>query len=104
MSHMIAVPDELYAKVAALAEERGETVAHVIATMLSEGLGAAFQEYTDPGSHTLNPQTGRPYITSAELRGIGAGGNPPPSDEDVERWRMDKYGVQQGGHSGRNTN
>ena len=46
----------------------------------------------DPGLATLDPQTGRPYVTSEELRGIGAGTNPPPTDEDIERWRMEKYG------------
>ncbi|HEX5547504.1 MAG TPA: hypothetical protein VFX24_08845 [Ktedonobacterales bacterium] len=46
----------------------------------------------DPGLATLDPQTGRPYVTSEELRGIGAGNNPPPTDEDIERWRMEKYG------------
>ena len=45
----------------------------------------------DPGLATLDPQTSRPYVTSAELRGIGAGGREAPSDEEVERWRMEKY-------------
>jgi hypothetical protein len=45
----------------------------------------------DPGGATLNPQTGRPYVASSELRGIGAGERPAPSDEDIERWRMEKY-------------
>ena len=45
----------------------------------------------DPGLATLDPQTGRPYVSSEELRGIGAGGNAPPTDEDIERWRIEKY-------------
>jgi hypothetical protein len=45
----------------------------------------------DPGLATLDAQTGRPLISSAELRGIGAGDAPAPSDEDVERWRLEKY-------------
>ena len=45
----------------------------------------------DPGLATLDPQTGRPYVSSAELRGIGVGDGAPPSDEDIERWRMEKY-------------
>lgn len=49
------------------------------------------QMILDPGLATLDPQTGRPYVTSAELRGIGAGNNAPPTDEDIERWRMEKY-------------
>ncbi|HEV7128665.1 MAG TPA: hypothetical protein VGN32_14645 [Ktedonobacterales bacterium] len=46
----------------------------------------------DPGLRTLDPRTGRPYVASAELRGIGAGDRPAPSDEEIERWRMEKYG------------
>ena len=46
----------------------------------------------DPGLGTLDPETGCPHVTSAMLRGIGAGDNPPPSDEEIERWRMEKYG------------
>lgn len=49
------------------------------------------QRILDPGLGVLNPQTGRPYITSAELRGIGAGNGPAPSDEEIERWRAEKY-------------
>ena len=45
----------------------------------------------DPGLATLNPQTGRPYVSSTELRGMGLGGRPAPSDEEIERWRMEKY-------------
>ncbi len=45
----------------------------------------------DQGLETINPQTGQPYVTSGQLRGIAAGGNPPPSDEDIERWRLEKY-------------
>ncbi len=45
----------------------------------------------DPGLATLDPQTGRPFVASAELRGIGAGGRAAPSDEEIERWRMEKY-------------
>ena len=47
----------------------------------------------DPGLGTIDPQTGRPYVASAELRGIGVGERPAPSDEEVERWRLEKYGV-----------
>ena len=50
------------------------------------------QRILDPGLATLDPQTGLPYVTSAELRGIGSGGRPAPSDEDIERWRMEKDG------------
>jgi hypothetical protein len=47
----------------------------------------------DPGLGTLNPHTGAPYVASTELRGIGAGDRPPPSDDEIERWRIEKYGV-----------
>jgi hypothetical protein len=45
----------------------------------------------DPGLATLDPQTGRPVVSSAELRGIGAGDRTAPSDEEIERWRMEKH-------------
>lgn len=45
----------------------------------------------DPGLGTLDPQTGRPRVASADLRGIGAGDHPAPSDEEIEQWRMEKY-------------
>ena len=44
----------------------------------------------DPGRATINPNTGRPYSSSLALRGIGLGGR-PPSDEDIERRRLEKY-------------
>lgn len=44
----------------------------------------------DTGLATINPETGRPYVSSAALRGIGLGGHPAPSDEDIERWRIEK--------------
>jgi hypothetical protein len=46
----------------------------------------------DPGLATLDPNTGRPYVTSAELRGIGAGNSKPPSDEEIEQWRLERFG------------
>jgi hypothetical protein len=45
----------------------------------------------DSGLATLDPQTGRPYVTSAELHGIGAGDRAAPSDDEAERWRMEKH-------------
>jgi hypothetical protein len=45
----------------------------------------------DPGLATLDPRTGRPYVASVELRGIGKGDRPAPSDEEIERWRAEKY-------------
>lgn len=45
----------------------------------------------DAGLATLDPQTGRPLVPSAALRGIGAGNAPAPSDEDIEQWRLEKY-------------
>lgn len=41
---------------------------------------------------TIDPATGRPYVSSEELRGILAiPGKPAPTDEDIERIRMEKY-------------
>lgn len=45
----------------------------------------------DPGLGTIDPHTGRPYVMSGELRGLGAGERPAPSDEEIERWRLEKY-------------
>lgn len=45
----------------------------------------------DSGLATINPETGRPYISSSVLRGVGLGGRPAPSDENIERWRLEKY-------------
>lgn len=45
----------------------------------------------DSGLATINPETGRPYISSSALRGVGLGGRPAPSDENIERWRLEKY-------------
>jgi hypothetical protein len=45
----------------------------------------------DSGLATLDPLTGRPYVASAELRGLMKGERPAPSDEDIERWREEKY-------------
>lgn len=49
------------------------------------------QRILDPGLATLNPRTGRPSVASAELRGVGKGDRPAPSDEQIARWRDEKY-------------
>lgn len=42
---------------------------------------------------TIDPATRRPHLSSEYLRGILATpGKPPPTDEDIERIRMEKYG------------
>lgn len=44
-------------------------------------------------SHTINSMTRRPHVSSEEMRGLLATpGKPPPTDEDIERIRMEKYG------------
>ncbi|HEY7833150.1 MAG TPA: hypothetical protein VIG30_06245 [Ktedonobacterales bacterium] len=55
-------------------------------------LDQPFDPHGDLGLATVDPLTGRPYVASADLRGIGTGGRPAPSDEEIERWRLEKYG------------
>lgn len=44
-------------------------------------------------SHTINSMTGRPHVSSEEMRGLLATpGKPPPTDEDIEQIHMEKYG------------
>lgn len=46
----------------------------------------------DNGQETIDPQTGRPYISSDELRGlISKPGKPAPTDEEIERLLMERY-------------
>jgi len=43
--------------------------------------------------HTIDPVTGHPYVSSQELRGLlAAPGRPTPTDDDIDRLRMEKYG------------
>lgn len=68
-----------------------ESILRVVREWSSERRVRLAQRLLDPGLGTLDPQTNRPYVTSAELRGIGAGERPSPSDEQIERWRLEKY-------------
>ena len=46
----------------------------------------------DNGQDTIDPKTGRPYISSDELRGLFATpGQPAPTDEDIERLLMERH-------------
>lgn len=40
---------------------------------------------------TSAEQAGQPFVSSAELRGVGSGGLPAPTDEEIEQWRLEKY-------------
>jgi hypothetical protein len=41
----------------------------------------------------IDPVTGRPYVSSQDLRGLLATpGRPAPTDEEIERLRMETYG------------
>jgi len=72
-----------------------ETILRVVRSWprsLQEQLARMILSDTEPDD-TINPKTGRPYVASEELRGLLATpGKPAPTDEDIERIRMEKYG------------
>jgi hypothetical protein len=70
-----------------------EAILRVVQTWPREQQVHLAHRLLDPGLETLDPHTGRPNISSAALRGIGAGGRPAPSDADIERWHLEKYGA-----------
>jgi len=46
----------------------------------------------DNGQDTIDPATGRPYVSSDELYGLFATpGQPAPTDEDIERMLMERH-------------
>lgn len=46
----------------------------------------------DTGQDTIDPKTGRPYISSDELYGLFATpSQPAPTDEEIERLLMERY-------------
>ena len=60
-----------------------------LAQAILHALGSE-NEQDDP---TIDPVTGHPYVSSQDLRGLLATpGRPSPTDEDIERLRMEKYG------------
>jgi hypothetical protein len=69
-----------------------ETILRLVRTWPRDQQVHLAQRILDPGLGTLDPQTGRPYISSAELRGVGVGERPAPSDEDLDRWRAERHG------------
>ncbi len=68
-----------------------ETILRMIQALPRDKQVRLAHRILDTGLATINPETGHPYISSSSLRGIGLGGRPAPSDEDIERWRMEKY-------------
>ena len=72
-----------------------ETILRVVRSWprsLQEQLARMILSDTEPDG-TINPKTGRPYVSSEELRGLlVTPGKPAPTDEDIERIRMEKYG------------
>jgi hypothetical protein len=56
---------------------------------------ALVRRLLDSGLDTLDPQTQRPIIPSAALHGLAARGRPAPSDEEIKRWREEKYDLRQ---------
>jgi hypothetical protein len=74
--------EEILRVVRSWPRSRQEQLAHRI-------LSAVKQEQ----EHTIDPTTGRPYVSAEELRGILAvPGKPAPTDEDIERIRMEAAG------------
>ena len=74
--------EEILRVVRSWPRSRQEQLAHRI-------LSAVKQEQ----EHTIDPTTGRPYVSAGELQGILAvPGKPAPTDEDIERIRMEAAG------------
>jgi len=72
-----------------LADE--ETVLRVVQSWPRDRQLSLVRRLLDPGHDTLDPATHRPIISSAALRGLLAGRRPAPSDEEIDRWREEKY-------------
>lgn len=46
----------------------------------------------DNGPNTIDPKTGRPYVSSDELyRLFATPGQPTPMDDDIERLLMERF-------------
>jgi hypothetical protein len=56
---------------------------------------ALVRRLLNSGLDTLDPQTQRPRVPSAALRGLASGRQAAPSDEEIERWRQEKYDLRQ---------
>lgn len=56
---------------------------------------ALVRRLLDSGLDTLDPNTQRPITPSAALRGLAVGARPAPSDDEIERWRQEKYDLRQ---------
>ena len=68
-----------------------ETVLHVVQSWPRDRQLLLVRRLLDTGRDTLDPVTHRPIISSASLRGLLAGKRPAPSDEEIDRWREEKY-------------
>lgn len=98
-SHAIPAPDEdieaVWRMAQSLPRERQIALAQrILRAQARQGVGANSTLPDDPGLATLDPQTRRPRVPSAALRGIAAGGKPAPTDEQVAQWRLEKYDAQ----------
>lgn len=67
MSHMVAVPDELYTRLAALAGEQGKPIERVVAGLLARELERTAAELA-PTAHRLDWQTASAEEIIADLR------------------------------------
>lgn len=72
-----------------------ETILRVVRSWprsLQEQLARMILSDSEPDD-TINSKTGRPYVSSEELRGLlTTPGKTAPTDEDIERIRMENYG------------
>jgi hypothetical protein len=74
--------------------EDEEAILRAVHSWPRERQPALVRRQLDAGLDTLDPQTRRPLIPSGALRGIAAGRQPAPSDEEIERWREEKYDLR----------
>ncbi len=75
--------------------EDEEAILRAVHTWPRERQLALVRRLLDSGLDTLDPQTQRPRVPSASLRGLAAGGRPTPSDEEIGRWRQEKHDFRQ---------
>jgi hypothetical protein len=72
-----------------LADE--EAVLRVVESWPRDRQLSLVRRLLDPGRDTLDPATHRPIVSSASLRGLLTAHRLAPSDEEVDRWREEKY-------------
>jgi hypothetical protein len=72
-----------------------ETILRAVHSWTRERQLALVRRLLDTGLDTLDPATQRPRIPSGALRDLATARRPAPSDEEIERWRQEKYDWRQ---------